>query len=274
MRTAKSRLCARADSHASRAVRRFPRCSSPVGDGANRPLFTLLPALTRDNCACPSRRFDVRQVRCPPTHRGCLDTSSGLMSTTAGQDRRLDDVPQERVSEASLVQAARILVPCLASTLPIMVVMTIAVRGKVPFRHLELWWIAGVLAEFFIVLAWWTFRKERSRGGTGLNSLPTIRAATVVAGAAWGAALFVPQSSDNELMLLFAVFVFGASSFGMLLTASRTDLYALFEIPLFALASVALLLTHDPMLVSIAGLSLCYLGLATLVHRVVHKSVI
>ena len=196
------------------------------------------------------------------------------MTTAAGQHRRLESVPQERVSEASLVQAARILLPCLASTLPIMAVITIAVRGQVPLGHLELWWIAGLLAEFFILLAWWTFRKERSRGGTGLNSLPAIRSATVVAGAAWGAALFVPESSDNELMLLFAVFVFGAGSFGMLLTASRSDLYALFEIPLFSLASAAMLLTHDPMLVSIAGLSLCYLGLATLVHRVVHRSVI
>jgi len=96
----------------------------------------------------------------------------------------LESVPEERVSEASLVQAARILLPCLASTLPIMAVITIAVRGQVPLGHLELWWIAGLLAEFFILLAWWTFRKERSRGGTGLNSLPAIRSATVVAGAA------------------------------------------------------------------------------------------
>ena len=38
-----------ADSQATTAVRRFPRCSWPVGDGANRPLIlTILPAIRRE----------------------------------------------------------------------------------------------------------------------------------------------------------------------------------------------------------------------------------
>jgi diguanylate cyclase (GGDEF)-like protein len=196
------------------------------------------------------------------------------MRNSAEDGRPLDAVPLARVSEASLAQTARILLPCLATTLPIVAVMTFAVRNQVSLARLELWWVAGLAAEIAAIMAWRRFRRERGSGGTGLKSLATIRWAVAVAGAAWGVSLFVPNSTDDELMLLFALFAYGAGTFGMLLTAARTDLYALFDVPLFSLASLALFLTHDPMLASIGVLALCYLGLATLVHREVHRSVI
>src|SRR4029453_2685599 len=199
-----------------------------------------------------------------PTHGGypgtSSDTSVGIMRDSAESDRFLEAPPPERVSEASLFQAARILLPCLASTLPIAIVLTFAVRNQVAHSRLSFWGFPAVAAEVCAVVAGSKFRRERAAGGTGLNSLPFVRTAAAVAGTAWGAAVFVPDASDNELMLLFAVFAFGAGTFGMLLTAPRTDLYALFSVPLFGFASVAVILTPDPMLLSIGVLALCSLG--------------
>jgi hypothetical protein len=54
IRTRNGRPSARADSHATTAVRRFPRCNSPVGDGANRPVM------------CTSWRAGQRRTRRRP----------------------------------------------------------------------------------------------------------------------------------------------------------------------------------------------------------------
>ena len=197
------------------------------------------------------------------------------MNSTADSDETLiEDVPPAHVSAVSLAQGARLFLPCLAVILPVFVVIAIAVHGQVSTVRLTWWLGCGAVAEIAALVALWRFRSERARRIDGMHALPWIRIAAAIGGVAWGATLFVPDHHDVELMLLFAVFAYGAGTFGMLLTTSRTDLFALFDVPLFAMASAALMSSSDPMLLSLGVLSLCYLGLGTLVHRVSHTNVV
>ncbi|MUH52429.1 MAG: EAL domain-containing protein, partial [Actinobacteria bacterium] len=176
-----------------------------------------------------------------------------------------------RVSEASLAQATKLLLPSNLAVLPVFLMMSVTLRDQLSERHLAFWCLIGLATELLSLAAMWRYRRERARGGTGLRSLGLIRASTVAVGAAWGSSLLVPNPKNTTLMLLFAVFAYGASAFAMLLTTSRTDLYVAFEVPLFITGALALALTRDSRLFSVGLLALGYLLFATSIHRIANR---
>ena len=194
------------------------------------------------------------------------------MQTAAGDDRLLEIPPPLRVSEVSLAQATKLLLPSNLAVLPVFLVVSLALRDQVAERRLAYWCLMGVITEVLSLLALWSYRRERLAGGTGLQTLPLIRISTVAVGTAWGASLFVPDPQDTTLLLLFAVFAYGASAFAMLLTTSRTDLYAAFEVPLFVTGGIALALTRDGRLFTVGLLAIGYLLFATSIHRIANRA--
>ncbi len=197
------------------------------------------------------------------------------MQTAAGDDRVndmvVDVVPPLRVSEASLAQAAKLLLPSNLAILPVFLIIGVALRNQVSQPRLAYWCLIGVITELLAVLATWSYRRERLGGGTGLKSLPLVRLSTFVVGAAWGSSLFVPDPNNTSLVLLFAVFAYGASAFAMLLTIPRTDLYVAFEVPLFLTGALALAFTRDSRLFTVGLLALGYLLFATSIHRIANR---
>ncbi len=196
------------------------------------------------------------------------------MQPSADDDMLLDDAPALRVSEASLAQAAKVLLPSNLAVLPSFLAMGLALHTQVSTRRIAFWFLIGVATELLALITLFFYRRERRNGGTGLRSLPLIRLSTITVGAAWGSSLFVPNSHNTELTLFFAVFAFGASAFAMLLTIARTDLYLAFEVPLFITGAVALAFTRDSQLFSIGILALGYLAFATSIHRIANRGVI
>ncbi len=192
------------------------------------------------------------------------------MSDAEGQLNDLA-VPDERVSADSLAQTARLLLPSLIVTLPIVAIASVSVHGQVSLGRLIVWCAAAALSSGVGVLAWQRYRNARASGGTGVDTLLLIRVATALTGIVYGAALFVPDSDNTELMLLLAVVVYGASAFEMMLTSSRTDLYLLFQLPLFATACIGLVLSRTTSLVGLGLLGTGYFVFATYIHRIANQ---
>lgn len=196
------------------------------------------------------------------------------MEAAVGDERLTAEVPKEHVSEVSLAQAARQVLPSFLAILPVFLIVVLVVHNQVTARQIGWWLLSAVVLEALAIAAFVSYRRERKAGRSGLDSLPLIRVTTVMAGATWGLMLFVPRHGDTKMMLLFTVFAYGASAFGMLLCNPRTDLYLCFELPLFTLGSVALAVTRDPQLFGLGVLALFYLVFASLIHRVAHSNVI
>jgi diguanylate cyclase (GGDEF)-like protein len=193
------------------------------------------------------------------------------MHTSAEDDMLVDQPPPLRVSESSLAQAAKLLLPSNLAVLPSFLAMSLAMRSQISTRRIAFWCLIGVATEVLSLIALWSYRRERTNGRTGLRALPVIRLSTAAVGAAWGSSLFVPNFHNTELMLFFAVFAFGASAFAMLLTIARTDLYIAYEVPLFVTGATALAVTRDGRLFSIGILALGYLFFATSIHRIANR---
>ena len=196
------------------------------------------------------------------------------MKTSAEDDLQLDTAPPSRVSQESLAQAAKVLLPSNLAIMPSFLLMSLVFQSQISTRRIAFWCLIGVGTELLALLALECYRFERSRGGTGLRSLPLIRLSTAVVGAAWGSSLFVPNSNNTELLLFFAMFAFGASAFAMLLTISRTDLFLAFEVPLFLTGTIALVVTKNDHLMSIGLMAIAYLIFATTIHRIANRGAV
>ena len=196
------------------------------------------------------------------------------MHTSAEDDMLKDEVPPRRVSEASLAQVTKLLLPSNLAVLPSFLAMSLVMRSQISPRRIAIWSLIGVGTEILSLITLWRYRRERAMGGTGLRSLPLVRLSTATVGAAWGSSLFVPNYRNTELLLFFAVFAFGASSHAMLLTVARTDLFLFFEISLFGTGAIALAVTRDGHLFSIGILALGYLIFATSIHRIANRGAI
>jgi len=196
------------------------------------------------------------------------------MEAAVGDDRLTAETPKEHVSEASLAQAARLVLPSHLAILPVFVVIIVVVHTQVSASQIGWWLLGAVVLEALAGAALLSYRRERRAGRSGLDSLPIIRVTTVAVGAAWGLLLFIPRHGDTKMALLFTLFAYGASAFGMLLCNPRTDLYLCFELPLFGIGSVALAMTRNSQLFGLGVLALFYLVFATLIHRIANASVI
>ncbi|HEY4333164.1 MAG TPA: GGDEF domain-containing protein, partial [Ilumatobacteraceae bacterium] len=184
----------------------------------------------------------------------------------------LTDGPlQSRVDAVSLEQTSALLLPSNLAVLPVFVVMAIGVRNHVPHERLAIWCAGGLVGEIVALVAWLRYRQSRARGESGLESLTLIRLSTAVVGSLWGVGLFVPLTANKNMMLLFAVFAYGASAFTMVLTTSRKDLYFAYEVPLFVVGTISLVTRHDTILYTLGAFALLYLCFATLVQRVANR---
>lgn len=210
---------------------------------------------------------------------GTANTSALVGGAENSRDVRIGDVhrdepvPTEEVSAKSLALVARLLLPSHLVTLPSMLVMAIAMRNSVSHPRLLVWCMIGVVTEAIAIVARLMYRRERASAGSGLRSLTVIRAATIAVGISWGASLLIPSPNDMEAMLIFVVYAYGASTFGILLTSPRTDLYLCLQVPLIALAATALLTSADRALVTVGLLAIVYFALALAIHRVANRSV-
>ena len=182
------------------------------------------------------------------------------------------DVPPRHVSATALQQTARLLLPSQLVTFPAMVLMAVAAGDKLSPTRLIAWCVASAAAEIITLIAVLVYRRDRAAGGDGLGSINWLRIATVAVGLAWGISLFVPQPGNTEATLIFVVYVYGASAFGVWLTSASTDLYLCLQLPLIAAAVAALFTSGQRELITVGLLALLYFAVATLIHRIAHRN--
>ncbi|MEO7398447.1 MAG: diguanylate cyclase, partial [Ilumatobacteraceae bacterium] len=185
-------------------------------------------------------------------------------------------VDRAHVSEQTLVQASRLLLPSLLVTLPLMAMMAmmaVVVNWQLSMPRLVWWGATALIAEVLAVAAFLHYRNERASNRSGLRSLTLIRVATVAVGMAWGVSLLVPDPEDIEMLLIFVVLAYGASAFGTSLCIPRTDLYLALQVPLVGLGVVALLTSNDDTVLIVAVLAVLYFAFATLIHRIANRHV-
>ncbi len=189
-----------------------------------------------------------------------------------------EEAPHEYVQERALALVATSLAPAPLLMLPFVLMVTALLHNDIDHARLGWWVISSVVATGITMLALYRYYLRTDSRFTPRSTLLLIRISFASIGVMFGLAPWVASGgawltrANVEVVVLFALFPAVAAAVGLIITAGRRDLYALFVVPLMALCVMSLVRSDDAHVRGLGVLWLLYsVGLIVL-HTVVSRN--
>jgi diguanylate cyclase (GGDEF)-like protein len=196
---------------------------------------------------------------------------------------------RRRVLDDASVRVSANLAPLRFGLLPLAVLVGVVMRDEVDAVRLQAWVAAAIVATFVINASHvFVARAQRAELDTDAAAIPALfrsdtarRYAIVAIGAALGSVAavaglttWVAATGAIDVEILFSLFPAVSLTVGAVVCAGRRDLFAVYAIPLAAIASAGLWSTGNDRMHALAMLTIGYATSQFALHTTVSRSLL